>query len=130
MPTANRTSTSSLETSVAAAEPRCARARPRPAFRPPTSTLLSDVALIDGPACAAAACISLSLWHELVRTGKAPQPVIRRPRCTRWRIADVRAWLIECSASGTHSVSAQRVMAQANKASRKAAEKRAACAAK
>lgn len=56
---------------------------------------LADVALIDGPSCAAAAAISISAWHELVRTGNAPAPSIRRPRCTRWKLAAVKAWLID-----------------------------------
>ncbi len=67
---------------------------------PPVPPILADVAMIDGPTCAAAAGISISGWHDLVRTGAAPQPVIRRPRCTRWRLADVRAWLIERAAQG------------------------------
>ena len=54
---------------------------------------LHDVALINGPACAAAAGCGLTRWHDLVRRGEAPQPAIRRPRFTRWRMADLRAWL-------------------------------------
>lgn len=55
---------------------------------------LVDVALIDAKGIVAAACVSVSTWHELVRTGKAPQPVMRAPRCTRWRVADIRDWLL------------------------------------
>jgi predicted DNA-binding transcriptional regulator AlpA len=62
---------------------------------PPVPLALQDVAHIDGPTCAAAAGNSLSSWHKLVRLKQAPQPVIRQPRFTRWRLADVRAWLIE-----------------------------------
>lgn len=58
---------------------------------------LAEVALIDCNTAAAAASISVSQWHKLVSEGKAPQPAFRSPRCTRWRIADVRAWLIERS---------------------------------
>ena len=32
-------------------------------------------------------------WHELVVAGKAPPPVIRRPRFTVWRWRDVQAFL-------------------------------------
>ncbi len=73
----------------------------RPARRAPTPEVLADVALIDGPNCAAAGCMGLTQWHELVKTGKAPQPVIKRPRFTRWRLADVRDWLQQRSAAGT-----------------------------
>ncbi|HQC99491.1 MAG TPA: hypothetical protein PK306_27670 [Aquabacterium sp.] len=55
---------------------------------------LADVALVDGPTCAAAAAMSISQWNELVRAREAPQPVVRQPRFTRWRMADVRGWLI------------------------------------
>jgi len=72
--------------------------RPRAAVRAVTPQALADVALIDGPTAAAAACMGMSKWHDLVRSGKAPQPVIQRPRCTRWRLADVRAWLVAMSA--------------------------------
>jgi predicted DNA-binding transcriptional regulator AlpA len=65
----------------------------RAARRAPTPPELADVALIDGPRCAAAGCIAISTWYELVRRGEAPQPVLRAPRCTRWRLADVREWL-------------------------------------
>jgi predicted DNA-binding transcriptional regulator AlpA len=74
---------------------------PRPARRAPTPEALADVALIDGPNCAAAGCMGLTQWHELVKTGNAPQPVIKQPRFTRWRLADVRAWLEQRSSAGT-----------------------------
>lgn len=53
---------------------------------------LAAVALIDAPTCAAAGAMSVSWWHDEVRAGRAPAPVIRKPRCTRWRMADVRAF--------------------------------------
>jgi len=56
---------------------------------------LADVALIDGKGAAAAACMSVSMWQQLVQEGRAPRPVIRRNRFSRWRLADVRAWLAE-----------------------------------
>jgi predicted DNA-binding transcriptional regulator AlpA len=86
---------------------------------------LHDVALIDGPTCAAAGGMSISQWSELVRTGNAPPPVIRQPRFTRWRLADIRAWLIERAEKGGKGDAAARVTAQATKASRAASAKRA-----
>lgn len=65
---------------------------------------LADVALVDARQCASAAGISLSLWFELVRAGKAPQPAFRRNRCTRYRVADVRAWLVEFARTGPAGV--------------------------
>lgn len=58
---------------------------------------LADVALVDAPACAAAASMGLTQWHDLVRRGAAPAPAIRRPRFTRWRLRDVRNWLATVS---------------------------------
>ena len=72
----------------------------RTTIRSEAPQALADVALIDAPTAAAAACMSLSQWHELVAEGKAPAPAFRRPRCTRWRLADVRAWLVEYAAQG------------------------------
>lgn len=92
---------------------------------PSVPAALADVAMIDGPTCAAAASISLSNYLELVRTKKAPQPAIRQPRCTRWRIADVRAWLIERAQAQTPEGGAD-VVAHARKASAAAKSKRAA----
>lgn len=94
---------------------------------PPIPPALADVAMIDGPQCAAAGGISLSSWHELVRLKEAPQPVIRQPRYTRWRLSDIRAWLIERAAQQSVSTAAA-VVAQATKASAKARAKRAAIA--
>jgi predicted DNA-binding transcriptional regulator AlpA len=79
---------------------------------------LEDVALIDGPACAAAAGCGLTRWHEMVRRGEAPGPVIRRPRFTRWRLADVRAWLALVEGDDPA------VVAQARRASRAAQMRR------
>lgn len=92
---------------------------------PSVPAALADVAMIDGPTCAAAASISLSNYLDLVRTKKAPQPAIRQPRCTRWRVVDVRAWLIERAQAQTPEGGAQ-VVAQAKKASEAAKSKRAA----
>jgi predicted DNA-binding transcriptional regulator AlpA len=84
---------------------------------PPVPPALADVALIDGPTCAAAGGISISTWHELVRVKDAPQPVMRAVRCTRWRLADVRAWLIARAAQATAD---DEVIRRATKASAKA----------
>lgn len=91
---------------------------------PAIPAVLADVALIDGPTCAAASGISLSAWSDLVRVGAAPHPVIRRPRCTRWRLADIRAWLIQrANQSGDERSDA--LVAQAKRASNAAKAKRA-----
>lgn len=72
----------------------------RTARRAQAPEVLADVALIDGPSIAAAACMGLSQWHDLVRRGKAPQPVVKRPRFTRWKLVDVRVWLAEVAGDG------------------------------
>lgn len=56
---------------------------------------LVEVSLVDAKQITAAACMSLTNWYELVQTGKAPQPAIRTHRHTRWRLTDVRAWLVK-----------------------------------
>ena len=91
---------------------------------PPIPSALADVALIDGPTCAASAGLSLSSWHELVRAGIAPAPVIRQPRYTRWSMAAVRGFLIEHAARQLGEAS-EAVTARAKKASVAAQAKRA-----
>lgn len=88
---------------------------------PPVPAALADVALIGAPPIAAAADMSVSSWLEMVRSGEAPQPVLRGNRCTRWRLADVRAWLIERAAQPMHD---DAVVAKATRASRAAQAKR------
>lgn len=91
---------------------------------------LADVALIDASACAAVGGMSVSWWHAEVAAGRAPQPVIREPRCTRWRSSDVRAYWAKRAEEGTANVqAAAAVVAKAKKASVAAQAKRAAAAA-
>lgn len=58
----------------------------------PTPHLLADVVLIDARTCAACGGMGLSWWYARVAKGQAPQPVVRGPRCTRWRLVDVKAF--------------------------------------
>lgn len=82
---------------------------------------LVDVALIDADACAAAGSMSVSWWHDAVRDGRAPKPVVQRPRCTRWRLVDVRAFWSHFAESGPDDTKAADAMkAKLTKASAKA----------
>jgi len=82
---------------------------------------LDEVALIDATTCAAAGAMSVSWWHEEVRTGRAPAPAVRRPRCTRWRMVDVRAFWIEfAQRAAADPEAAVKAAARAKKASAKA----------
>ncbi|MBP6900882.1 MAG: hypothetical protein KBC73_12375 [Burkholderiaceae bacterium] len=95
---------------------------------PATQSLPADlaaVALIDAKTCAAIGAMSVSWWHERVAAGDAPQPVIRRPRCTRWRSTDAAEfWRTFAQQRDSHA--SARVKAQARKASAAAQTKRAA----
>ena len=91
---------------------------------PPVPLVLADVALTNGPTAAAAGDMSLSAFLDGVRRTAAgelhddeipyPLPVIRSPRCTRWRLADIRAWLIDRAA---RQLKGDAVIAQAKRAS-------------
>ncbi len=94
--------------------------RPSKSELPAVPASLIDVALIDAPTSAAAGSMSISAWHELVRTGEAPQPVIRAPRFTRWRLADVRAYLVKRADDGSDSDAAKALTDRARKASAEA----------
>lgn len=61
---------------------------------------LAEVSLIDAPTCAAVGQMGVSWWYGEVRAGRAPAPAIRQPRCTRWRLSEVREfWRARGSAS-------------------------------
>lgn len=89
----------------------------------PVLAALADVALIDAKMSAATGAMSESWWLQKVADGLAPQPVVRAHRCTRWRLADVRAfWL--AFGGATDSNAAETVKAQASRASAAATIKR------
>ncbi len=88
---------------------------------------LAEVSLIDATACADVGSMSVSWWHEEVRCGRAPQPVIRKPRCTRWRVSDVRDFWAEFARGGLNG--ADRLMNVTKRASAAASSKRAAAVA-
>ena len=80
-----------------------------------------DVALISAATCAAPGQMSVSWWNEEVRTGRAPQPVIRASRCTRWRLSDVREfWRKRGEQTAEISAAAAQVQTRAEKASARA----------
>ena len=92
---------------------------------PPIPPALSSVALIDAPTCAAAGGMSVSWWHDEVRTGRAPAPAVRQPRCTRWHLSEVVAFWQAFAAKGeADTQGAERVTAKAKKASAAARAKR------
>lgn len=91
---------------------------------------LAETALVAARTCAAAGDMSVSWWLEEVRTGRAPAPVIRKPRCTRWRLMDVRAfWIASAATTAADTDAAAKVKAHATKASAAAKANRAAKAA-
>lgn len=79
--------------------------------------------LITAEQAAKALGASVSWWLEHVRKGAAPQPVVRRPRFTRWRLADVRVFRARFIAHASSSVAAA-VTDRAIKASRAARARR------
>ena len=115
--------TNHMEPTVTATTDPKTAARPLPAD-------LAQVALIDAPTCAAPGDMSVSWWYAECAAGRAPQPVVRMPRCTRWRLADVRAfWIAFAERATADTQAAAQVKAHATKASAKAKANRAAKAA-
>ena len=96
----------------------------RPTVRPPLPEVHVDVALGDINDVRALVRMSASWVHEQVRLSKFPQPQRYGPRCTRWRIADIRQYLIERAAL-PQAEAAALAASRAKKASTKAAENRA-----
>lgn len=94
---------------------------------PPTN--LADVAFLDISDVCAAARMSASWIHDEVRSGRFPQPMRFGQRCTRWRSADVRDWLIaRAAAAEADTQTAALLKARATKASEAAQAKRRAVA--
>ena len=99
-----------------------AKTDPKTAARPLPADV-ADVALIAADTCAAIGDVSVSWWHEEVRTDRAPKPVIQQPRFTRWRLADVRRFWAERAAHGSADTAAgERMADRARQASIKARE--------
>ena len=96
--------------------------------RPPLHEAHADVAMIAMSDFAALSRMSPSWIYEEIKRGRAPRPMNFGPRCARWRLADVRAWLAERAAQ-PQAESVALVTARAKKASAAAQVKRAAAAA-
>ena len=100
-------------------ESRDKKARPR--VRLPIPEALADVALIDARTSASCGGMGLSWWRAEVRSGRAPAPVIREPRCTRWTLTSVRKfWKSRAEQTAKNPQAAERMKEQAAKASAKA----------
>lgn len=67
--------------------------------------------------------MSISQWQTLVKEKKAPQPVIRKPRFTRWLLSDVRNWLIQYRTKSDFEKDSEIVLRAASKASQAARAK-------
>jgi len=69
--------------------------------------------------------MSASWVHEEVRAGRFPPPMRFGPRCSRWRSADVRSWLVaRAAAADADGETAAAMSARAKKASDAAQVKR------
>lgn len=86
---------------------------------------LDEVTLIDARGAAAPGDVSKTWWYAEVKAGRAPQPVIRGHRFTRWRLSDVKAFWESRIAQGSLSGGGGETVALATKASRAAQAKRA-----
>lgn len=92
---------------------------------PPIPAALIDIAMIDGATCAAVGDMGLSWWLDEVRAGRAPQPVVREARCTRWDVSEVRAfWIKRRELAKADGQASARISARAKKASDAAQAKR------
>lgn len=90
---------------------------------PPLPADVADVALIAADTCAAIGAMSISWWHDQVRSGRAPKPVIQQPRCTRWKWVDVcRYWTERASEAAADTGAGARAANKAKQASLKARE--------
>lgn len=83
-----------------------------------------EALLIDAKRAAAMGDMSVSWWQVEVRAGRAPAPVIRKQRCTRWRVSEVREFWVNFAEQAADEAAAQRLVDQNKRASQKASYKR------
>lgn len=93
----------------------------RAKLRPEIPQALCEVALVDAITSAAIGGMGVSWWLAEVAAGRAPQPAIRAPRCTRWTMASIKTYWSE-RANGFQD--SGKTMAQSRKASAAAHAKR------
>ncbi|MGE0674185.1 MAG: helix-turn-helix transcriptional regulator [Methylibium sp.] len=90
----------------------------RPIVHPPLPETNTDVALINLTDFVALTRMSRSWILQEVAAGRAPLPVIRRPRCTRWKLSDARLFAVALAEQGTADLGgAKALMVKAAKAS-------------
>lgn len=95
---------SGKENSSAATHPQTSHTSPpenkavRPIVRPPLPEAHADVALCDMVDLEALTRYKRSWILKAVREGRFPEPLRFGPRCSRWRLIDVREWLVAHSA--------------------------------
>ena len=77
------------------------------------------MALVSKRVCCAMGDVGQSWWDERVARGEAPQPVVRAPRFSRWRLADVVAFWRDVAERGDPD-GAAKLTAHARKASAQA----------
>lgn len=94
---------------------------------PNLSSALADVALLTADDVSKLMRKSHSWLFDAVRRGAFPAPVMREPRCTRWRASTVRAHLLELFKRAENDPdNGVATRAKSTKASQAAREKRAA----
>jgi prophage regulatory protein len=87
---------------------------------------LADVALLDIKDVCAAVRMSASWVHDEVKAGRFPAPLRFGNRCSRFRVADVRAWLVAraAQAEADNEGNGATLVARAKRASDAARAKR------
>lgn len=90
-------------TSIHAGIPSSSARRAKPVCREPIATQQPDVALLDMRDIMSMTRMGKSFLYAAVKAGTFPAPVIKEPRCTRWRLADVRTYLLQFGAKAQAS---------------------------
>jgi predicted DNA-binding transcriptional regulator AlpA len=77
----------------------CKLQKKRTIVRPPLQEAHADVALVEMKDLVTLTRASKSWIYEAIASGDFPAPAVKLPRMTRWRLADIRAWLTELSST-------------------------------
>lgn len=89
-----------------------------------TPAALAEVQLVDARVSAATGGMKETWWYAEVKAGRAPQPVVRRHRCTRWRLQDVRDFWHRFAEGDSNTANADALMERVRKASAAGAARR------
>ena len=54
----------------------------------------AELLMVNRKQAAAIACVSIATWDRMNAGGKTPEPIQLSRGCVRWRLEDLRLWVV------------------------------------